>query len=76
MTAAHTCYLVADANFESFSDTSRLCLVGADHWKCPRTFVSPEAIQVISPFATPPSLSVYLSIDLSVCLYVSSFDML
>ncbi|KAJ4804102.1 COPII coat assembly protein SEC16 [Rhynchospora pubera] len=45
VTAAHTCYIVADANFESFSDTSRLCLVGADHWKCPRTFVSPEAIQ-------------------------------
>lgn len=46
VTAAHTCYLVAEANFEPYSDSARLCLVGADHWKCPRTFASPEAIQV------------------------------
>ncbi|KAJ6826248.1 protein transport protein SEC16B-like protein [Iris pallida] len=45
ITAAHTCYLVAEANFESYSDSARLCLIGADHWKCPRTFASPEAIQ-------------------------------
>lgn len=44
--AAHLCYLVAEANFESYSDSARLCLVGADHWKCPRTYASPEAIQV------------------------------
>ncbi|XXG66476.1 hypothetical protein AAC387_Pa06g0039 [Persea americana] len=43
--AAHTCYLVAEANFESYSDSARLCLIGADHWKCPRTYASPEAIQ-------------------------------
>ncbi|GLJ49692.1 hypothetical protein SUGI_1054510 [Cryptomeria japonica] len=43
--AAHTCYLVAEANFEYFSDSARLCLVGADHWKFPRTYASPEAIQ-------------------------------
>eukprot|EP01018_Ginkgo_biloba_P038961 Gb_04674 [translate_table: standard] len=43
--AAHTCYLVAEANFESFSDSARLCLIGADHWKYPRTYASPEAIQ-------------------------------
>ncbi|KAK4761593.1 hypothetical protein SAY87_029477 [Trapa incisa] len=43
--AAHLCYLVAEANFESYSDSARLCLVGADHWKCPRTYASPEAIQ-------------------------------
>ncbi|CAI0413262.1 unnamed protein product [Linum tenue] len=43
--AAHICYLVAEANFESYSDTARLCLIGADHWKHPRTFASPEAIQ-------------------------------
>ncbi|PHT95984.1 hypothetical protein T459_03866 [Capsicum annuum] len=43
--AAHICYLVAEANFEQYSDTARLCLVGADHFKFPRTFVSPEAIQ-------------------------------
>eukprot|EP00252_Welwitschia_mirabilis_P009474 TRINITY_DN2207_c0_g5_i2.p1 TRINITY_DN2207_c0_g5~~TRINITY_DN2207_c0_g5_i2.p1 ORF type:complete len:1751 (+),score=359.98 TRINITY_DN2207_c0_g5_i2:169-5421(+) len=43
--SAHTCYLVAEANFEYFSDSSRLCLLGADHWKFPRTFASPEAIQ-------------------------------
>ncbi|KAI9111036.1 hypothetical protein K1719_017911 [Acacia pycnantha] len=45
ITAAHICYLVAEANFESYSDSARLCLVGADHWKFPRTFASPEAIQ-------------------------------
>ncbi|KAJ4953350.1 hypothetical protein NE237_030182 [Protea cynaroides] len=45
ISAAHTCYLVADANFESYSDSARLCLIGADHWKYPRTYVSPEAIQ-------------------------------
>ncbi|KAJ7003405.1 hypothetical protein D5086_006557 [Populus alba] len=45
ITAAHICYLVAEANFESYSDTARLCLIGADHWKHPRTYASPEAIQ-------------------------------
>ncbi|CAA7410815.1 unnamed protein product [Spirodela intermedia] len=45
VTAAHTCYLVAEAKFESYSDKARLCLVGADHWRCPRTYASPEAIQ-------------------------------
>ncbi|XP_010538464.1 PREDICTED: protein transport protein SEC16B homolog isoform X2 [Tarenaya hassleriana] len=43
--AAHICYLVAERNFEPYSDGARLCLVGADHWKYPRTYVSPEAIQ-------------------------------
>lgn len=43
--AAHTCYLVAEVNFESYSESARLCLLGADHWKCPRTYSSPEAIQ-------------------------------
>ncbi|KAL0329538.1 UNVERIFIED_CONTAM: protein transport protein SEC16B [Sesamum radiatum] len=33
--AAHICYLVAEASFEPYSDTARLCLVGADHWKIP-----------------------------------------
>ncbi|MQL98712.1 hypothetical protein Taro_031425, partial [Colocasia esculenta] len=46
VTAAHTCYLVAEAKFESYSDKARLCLIGADHWKCPRTYASPEAIQL------------------------------
>ena len=46
ITAAHICYLVAEANFESYSDSARLCLIGADHWKFPRTYASPEAIQV------------------------------
>ncbi|XP_057977476.1 protein transport protein SEC16B homolog [Malania oleifera] len=45
ITAAHICYLVAEANFELYSDSARLCLIGADHWKSPRTFASPEAIQ-------------------------------
>ncbi|EPS72645.1 hypothetical protein M569_02109 [Genlisea aurea] len=43
--AAHICYLVAEASFEAYSDSARLCLVGADHWKSPRTYASPEAIQ-------------------------------
>ncbi|KAL7188627.1 hypothetical protein ACSBR1_038481 [Camellia fascicularis] len=42
---AHICYLVAEANFEPYSDTARLCLIGADHWKLPRTYASPHAIQ-------------------------------
>ncbi|XP_047329648.1 protein transport protein SEC16B homolog isoform X2 [Impatiens glandulifera] len=43
--AAHICYLVAEANFEAYSDTARLCLIGSDHWKFPRTYASPDAIQ-------------------------------
>ncbi|KAF8380503.1 hypothetical protein HHK36_027990 [Tetracentron sinense] len=46
ITAAHICYLVAEANFESYSDSARLCLIGADHWKFPRTYASPEAVQM------------------------------
>ncbi|CAM8910974.1 unnamed protein product [Rhodiola kirilowii] len=42
---AHVCYLVADANFESYSDAARLCLIGADHIRNPRTYAHPEAIQ-------------------------------
>ncbi|KAH9611025.1 hypothetical protein KSS87_015315 [Heliosperma pusillum] len=45
VTAAHICYLIAEADFELYSDTSRLCLVGADHLNFPRTYASPEAIQ-------------------------------
>ncbi|XVE65087.1 hypothetical protein DITRI_Ditri07aG0154000 [Diplodiscus trichospermus] len=45
ITAAHICYLVAETNFKSYSDSARLCLLGADHWKFPRTYASPEAIQ-------------------------------
>uniref|UniRef100_A0A7N1A7E9 Protein transport protein sec16 n=1 Tax=Kalanchoe fedtschenkoi TaxID=63787 RepID=A0A7N1A7E9_KALFE len=44
--AAHICYLVADANFEPYSDSARLCLIGANHLKYPRTYASPAAIQV------------------------------
>ncbi|AQK67681.1 Protein transport protein SEC16B-like protein [Zea mays] len=43
--AAHSCYLVAELNIDSYSESARLCLIGADHLKCPRTFASPEAIQ-------------------------------
>ncbi|XP_043812299.1 protein transport protein SEC16B homolog isoform X2 [Manihot esculenta] len=45
ITGAHICYLVAETNFETYSDSARLCLIGADHWKHPRTYASPEAIQ-------------------------------
>ncbi|XP_027084566.2 protein transport protein SEC16B homolog [Coffea arabica] len=43
--AAHICYLVAETSFEPYSEKARLCLVGADHLKYPRTYASPEAIQ-------------------------------
>ncbi|XP_024532260.1 protein transport protein SEC16B homolog isoform X2 [Selaginella moellendorffii] len=42
---AHICYLVANASFKPFSPPARLCLIGADHCKYPRTYASPEAIQ-------------------------------
>ncbi|EFJ23587.1 hypothetical protein SELMODRAFT_415403 [Selaginella moellendorffii] len=42
---AHICYLVANASFEPFSPSARLCLIGAAHCKYPRTYASPEAIQ-------------------------------
>lgn len=59
ITAAHICYLVAEANFESYSDSARLCLIGADHWKFPRTYASPEAIQVLHhPFCSAHDLKV------------------
>ncbi|KAK1558895.1 hypothetical protein Q3G72_007962 [Acer saccharum] len=49
--AAHACYLVADSNFEPYSDSARLCHIGADHWKFPQTYASPQAIQVLTlPF--------------------------
>ncbi|XP_047327098.1 protein transport protein SEC16B homolog [Impatiens glandulifera] len=43
--AAHICYIVAEANFEAYSNSARICLIGADHWKFPRTYASPDAIQ-------------------------------
>ncbi|XP_047340598.1 protein transport protein SEC16B homolog [Impatiens glandulifera] len=43
--AAHNCYILAEAKFEPYSDTARLCLVGSDHWRFPRTYANPEAIQ-------------------------------
>jgi hypothetical protein len=45
--AAHSCYLVAELNIDSYSESARICLLGADHLRCPRTFTSPEAIQVL-----------------------------
>lgn len=44
--SAHSCYLVAELNIDSYSESARMCLIGADHLRCPRTFTSPEAIQV------------------------------
>ncbi|KAI4974223.1 hypothetical protein ZWY2020_047503 [Hordeum vulgare] len=43
--AAHSCYLVAELNIDPYSESARMCLLGADHLRCPRTFTSPEAIQ-------------------------------
>ncbi|KAG6470320.1 hypothetical protein ZIOFF_071385 [Zingiber officinale] len=45
VTAAHTCYLVAEANIEPYTETARLCLIGADHLRYPRTYATPDAIQ-------------------------------
>lgn len=44
--SAHSCYLVAELNIDPYSESARMCLIGADHLRCPRTFASPEAIQV------------------------------
>ncbi|TKW19194.1 hypothetical protein SEVIR_4G004500v4 [Setaria viridis] len=43
--SAHLCYLVAELNIDSYSESARMCLIGADHLRSPRTFASPEAIQ-------------------------------
>ncbi|KAK1304864.1 hypothetical protein QJS10_CPB11g00349 [Acorus calamus] len=43
--AAHTCFLVAESLFEPYSDKAKLCLIGADHVRYPRTYASPAAIQ-------------------------------
>ncbi|KAG2608861.1 hypothetical protein PVAP13_4KG010000 [Panicum virgatum] len=43
--SAHSCYLVAELNIDSYTESARMCLIGADHLRCPRTFASPEAIQ-------------------------------
>ncbi|XP_020584994.1 protein transport protein SEC16A homolog isoform X2 [Phalaenopsis equestris] len=45
VTAAHACYLLAEVNFEPYSDSARLCLIGADHWKNTRTYACPDSIQ-------------------------------
>ncbi|XP_074562101.1 protein transport protein SEC16B homolog, partial [Curcuma longa] len=45
VTAAHTCYLVAEANIEPYTEIARLCLIGADHLRYPRTYATPDAIQ-------------------------------
>ncbi|CAI5496808.1 unnamed protein product, partial [Closterium sp. Naga37s-1] len=43
--AAHICYLVAAGSLEPFSSSARMCLLGTDHLKHPRTFVTARAIQ-------------------------------
>eukprot|EP00850_Spirogloea_muscicola_P022566 SM000301S11769 [mRNA] locus=s301:27656:32480:- [translate_table: standard] len=43
--AAHMCYLLGNRSPEPYSDSARVCLLGADHWKNVRTFASSEAIQ-------------------------------
>ncbi|KAK1325360.1 hypothetical protein QJS10_CPA01g02765 [Acorus calamus] len=43
--AAHTCFLIAESLFEPYSDKAKLCLIGADHVRYPRTYASPAAIQ-------------------------------
>lgn len=57
--AAHICYLVAEATFEPYSDSARLCLIGADHLKFPRTFASPDAIQVLFNCHCPLRCSIF-----------------
>ncbi|KAK1306606.1 hypothetical protein QJS10_CPA10g00887 [Acorus calamus] len=43
--AAHTCFLVAEALFEPYSDKAMMCLIGADHLRYPRTYANSAAIQ-------------------------------
>jgi hypothetical protein len=69
--AAHSCYLVAELNIDSYSESARLCLIGADHLKCPRTFASPEAIQVLY-YVLPVKYSVWSRRLLRGCLDLRS----
>ena len=43
--AAHAAYALAGATPQPFHPSSRLCLVGADHRRNPRTYATPAAIQ-------------------------------
>ncbi|XP_024543719.1 protein transport protein SEC16A homolog [Selaginella moellendorffii] len=43
--AAHLCYLLVDQNPEAFFSDGRIRLIGADHWKYPRTFFTPLAFK-------------------------------
>ncbi|GMH03236.1 hypothetical protein Nepgr_005075 [Nepenthes gracilis] len=40
--AAHIYYLVAEADFELYSDSARLCLDGGNPWNFPRAYASPH----------------------------------
>jgi hypothetical protein len=43
--AAHAAYVLAGATPQPFHPSTRVCLVGADHRRRPRTYPTPAAIQ-------------------------------
>jgi len=44
---AHLCYLLANIPLQPYSSRSRLCVLGSDHIRCPRTYAkSPECVQL------------------------------
>jgi hypothetical protein len=69
--AAHSCYLVAELNIDSYSESARICLVGADHLRCPRTFTSPEAIQVLYFLFVVVHMHTHTLIDIHLILLVA-----
>lgn len=48
--AAHVAYALSSERPAPYGFNSRLCLVGADHKKFPRTYVSPRAVQLSEIF--------------------------
>ena len=45
VSAAHVSYVLAGASPTPFHPSARVCLVGADHRRFPRTYATPDAIQ-------------------------------
>jgi len=43
--AAHLCYIAASCPLEKFSPQARVCLVGADHRRFPRTYATVQSFQ-------------------------------
>jgi len=50
ITAAHVAYALSKQRPTPYSFNSRLCLIGADHRKFPRTYVTPRAVHLTEIF--------------------------